>query len=75
MSILSFPSSSPRRPVRTSSFAALSDLWTSAVQAWRIRQADRAMHLLSDELLHDIGVARSEIEDVTRHGRCTRSKG
>ena len=72
MSILSFPSRTSARRARPALLAAASALWAGAVEAWRHRQADRAMHLLSDEMLHDIGVARSEIEDATRHGRPAR---
>ena len=65
MSILAFPSAPSRRSLRTTAAQFLSD----AVQQWRYRQADHALQGMSDAMLHDIGIARSEIEDATRHGR------
>jgi uncharacterized protein YjiS (DUF1127 family) len=67
MTVLSFPARSrPRSPGLTHGIGAL---FTGALQAWRDRQADRAMAGLSDHMLHDIGVSRSEITEVVRHGR------
>ena len=68
MSILAFPSSPSRRSLRAAAAHFLSD----AVQQWRYRQADHALQGMSDAMLHDIGIARSEIEDATRHGRSHR---
>lgn len=65
MTTLTFHTPHPHHGLR----AAAAAWWTEAVAAWRFRQADRAMQGLSDAMLHDIGVARGEIFEVTRHGR------
>ncbi|MBE7218600.1 MAG: hypothetical protein INR64_09035 [Caulobacteraceae bacterium] len=65
MSSLTFPAPHLRHGFR----AAAAAWWAEAVQAWHLRQADRAMQGLSDAMLQDIGVARGEISEVTRHGR------
>lgn len=67
MSILAFhPSSRPSLRMTASAW------WNATLQEWRDRQADHALQGMSDAMLHDIGVARSEIADVTRHGRPSR---
>jgi uncharacterized protein YjiS (DUF1127 family) len=68
MSILTFPTSPTRRSLRAAALQLLSD----AVQQWRYRQADHALQGMSDAMLHDIGISRSEIMDATRHGRSGR---
>ena len=67
MSILAFHASN-----RSSLVTAAADVWTSLLREWRHRQADHALQGMSDAMLHDIGVARSEISEVTRHGRAGR---
>jgi uncharacterized protein YjiS (DUF1127 family) len=67
MSVLHFPTRSSRRGPGLMQSAGT--MVAGAVQAWRARRADRAMSLLSDEMLHDIGVSRGEIFEVVRHGR------
>ena len=67
MSSLAFHSSS-----RPSLWIAAAHWWGSKLQQWRYRQAEHALQGMSDAMLHDIGVARSEITEVTRHGRPSR---
>ncbi|MDX7953515.1 hypothetical protein P7D22_20325 [Lichenihabitans sp. Uapishka_5] len=73
MSILSLPSASRTRTTSPRPvMASIAARWTDLVLAWRHRQAERTMLALSDAILHDIGVARSEIATVARHGRSPR---
>lgn len=46
--------------------AALRALLTAIDEARRVRRTMRMLHGLSDHALHDIGVARGEIEAVAR---------
>ncbi|MCW6506554.1 DUF1127 domain-containing protein [Lichenifustis flavocetrariae] len=68
MSTLSFPTS-VRPRTAGGAFHVIGALAGRLALAWRLRKANHSMHLLSDEMLHDIGVSRSEIEEVTRFGR------
>ncbi len=36
---------------------------------WQARQATRHVEALSDDMLHDIGITRGEIEQAVRYGR------
>ena len=36
---------------------------------WQARLAARRVETLSDEMLHDIGITRSEIDQAVRYGR------
>ena len=38
-------------------------------RVWRYFQARRAMAQLGDDVLHDMGLGRSEIDAAVRHGR------
>lgn len=40
---------------------------------WRARQAVRRVESLSDEVLHDIGITRGEIDQAVRVGRNSRA--
>jgi uncharacterized protein YjiS (DUF1127 family) len=41
---------------------------------WRIRKAARDLERLDDRMLRDIGVSRTEIGHVVRHGRGVRGR-
>jgi uncharacterized protein YjiS (DUF1127 family) len=38
-------------------------------EAWQLRRARRQLLRLSDAMLHDLGISRSEIDYGVRHGR------
>jgi uncharacterized protein YjiS (DUF1127 family) len=46
-----------------------SGLLKAAARAWSLRQASHKVEGLSDEMLHDIGISRGEIDIAVRYGR------
>lgn len=52
-------------PARTSIF---SRLWTSLLRAREQRRARAALRSFDDRMLRDIGISRSEIEQIVRYG-------
>ena len=59
----------PQGPARSTGFAA----FVRGLPAqWRARRAARNVHSLSDEMLHDIGLTRGEIDSAVRYGRARR---
>lgn len=58
-----------RHATVASSGPFLHRLVTGLVRAWRIRRDTRELMGLSDQVLHDLGLGRGEVEGVVRHGR------
>lgn len=45
------------------------DMLKATARAWSMRQASHTVEGLSDEMLHDIGISRGEIDVAVRFGR------
>ena len=74
MSTLSSGFLSPASGSRTGhGFQPMMSVLASVVAEWRARQAVRRVESLSDEVLHDIGITRGEIDQAVRVGRTSRA--
>ncbi len=49
--------------------SAVTRLWSTFCKKWHMAQARRELYELDDHTLKDIGIHRSQIESVVRHGR------
>ena len=72
MSTLSFTGLSTARHREGAHPGRISAFFGILAAEWRARRAMRRIDSLSDEMLHDIGLTRGEIDSAVRYGRSRR---